>query len=36
MERIYLVAALAIIVTFAGFSRGFQSLHGFRSSMARL
>src|SRR5271166_5650554 len=26
MERIYLVAALAIIVTFAGFSRGFQSL----------
>ena len=26
MERIYLVAALAIIATFAGFSRGFQSL----------
>lgn len=26
MERIYLVATLAIIVTFAGFSRGFQSL----------
>ena len=26
MERIYLVAALAIIMTFAGFSRGFQSL----------
>ena len=26
MERRYLVAALAIIATFAGFSRGFQSL----------
>ena len=26
MERIYLVTALAIIATFAGFSRGFQSL----------
>jgi hypothetical protein len=26
MERIYLVAALAVIATFAGFSRGFQSL----------
>ena len=26
MERIYLVAALAITVTFAGISRGFQSL----------
>jgi hypothetical protein len=26
MERIYLVAALAITVTFAGFSRGFQTL----------
>ena len=29
MERRYLVAALAIIVTFAGFSRGFQSLQRF-------
>ena len=26
MERRYVVAALAIIATFAGFSRGFQSL----------
>ena len=26
MERRYLVATLAIIATFAGFSRGFQSL----------
>lgn len=29
MERRYLVAALAMIATFAGFSRGFQSLQQF-------
>jgi len=29
MERVYLVATLAVVVTFAGFSRGFQSLQEF-------